>query len=78
MHTGFALCIVLKMMISSCQHAYDNQSFTGTLNRLDNTLCTTHWRMYTHTQHTLNSFEAAKNMVVNQRYDTYALARISM
>jgi len=36
MHTGFVLSFVLKLkvMISSCQHFYDNQSFTGILNRL--------------------------------------------
>ena len=34
MHTGFVLSFVLKVMISSCQHFYDNLSFTGILNRL--------------------------------------------
>ena len=34
MHTGFVLSFGLKVMISSCQHFYNNLSFTGILNRL--------------------------------------------
>ena len=34
MHTGFVLSFGLKVMISSCQHFYDNLSFTGILDRL--------------------------------------------
>ena len=34
MHTDFALSLLLKVMISTCQHVYDNQSFTGKLNKL--------------------------------------------
>ena len=34
MHTGFVLSFGLKVMISSCQHFYNNLSFTGVLDRL--------------------------------------------
>ena len=34
MHTGFVLSFGLKVMISSCQHFYNNLSFTGILDRL--------------------------------------------
>ena len=34
MHTGFVLSSGLKVMNSSCQHFYDNLSFTGIFNRL--------------------------------------------
>jgi len=30
----FILSFVLKVMISTCQHFYDNSSFTGIFNRL--------------------------------------------